>query len=196
MLGRGEVPADIFFVGEAPGKAEDVTGEPFRGPSGVILDKAIVQAQKLADVKRGSVTYYITNLVACRPTSEKSLIKTNPEPTRDCSWRCRQRLMDEYEMVRPKEVVILGECARVELWRIFPAGEPLVHPAYILRRGGIGCSEYGLFCRGLAVVMAKVEEAQLYEQRKKERDWQSAQPQKGSSGRVLHSGRRDTGVVG
>ena len=57
-MGRGTAPADILFIGEAPGQNEDEQGRPFVGPAGTILDRAI----------RSSIagrSYYITNVVAC-----------------------------------------------------------------------------------------------------------------------------------
>ena len=59
--GKGNQNAEVIFVGEAPGKNEDLYGEPFIGTAGKRLDDAL----KNAGLTRDCV--YITNIVKCRP---------------------------------------------------------------------------------------------------------------------------------
>ncbi|GAG10072.1 unnamed protein product, partial [marine sediment metagenome] len=61
VFGRGKVPADILFVGEAPGKSEDLIGEAFVGPSGRLLDMAIKDAAKILGIKKPP-TFYVSNV--------------------------------------------------------------------------------------------------------------------------------------
>jgi uracil-DNA glycosylase len=69
VFGVGPPQADLMFIGEAPGGAEDVTGEPFsgKGPNqaGTILNERL----KTIGLRRTDV--YITNVVLCRPTEIK-----------------------------------------------------------------------------------------------------------------------------
>ena len=66
--GKGNFGADVIFVGEAPGRNEDINGEPFVGAAGKKLDAI------LADTGIDRKDVYITNIVKCRPPSNLSLI--------------------------------------------------------------------------------------------------------------------------
>ena len=60
VIGRGKTPADILMLGEAPGRAEDIIGEPFIGGSGKLLD-LIIKKSYLHEY-----SIYFTNIVLCR----------------------------------------------------------------------------------------------------------------------------------
>lgn len=96
--GEGASDAAIFLVGEAPGKDEDVSGRPFVGRAGRILDAALAAA----GLPRESV--FITNVVKCRPPG-------NRRPKRDEASACRSYLMGQIACVRPRVVVTLGATA-------------------------------------------------------------------------------------
>jgi len=134
VLGRGVLPADVLFVGIGPGKTEDVTGIPFEGIAGKVLDDWI----RLAGL---SNNYLITNLVACRPTDFAG--GPNRDPFPDEIEQCTPRLTGLIEKAEPKAVILLGRQVQVAATRIkWPNGVgflSLYHPAYIARRGGIGC---------------------------------------------------------
>ncbi len=124
VLGEGPVPCDIMLVGEAPGKDEDITGRPFVGMAGKVLEMML----EYAGMKRTQV--YITNTVKCRPPN-------NREPTVEERLACRSCLDEELESVRPKRILALGKTALssfsdsgkdFEVW-------PLYHPAYALYSG-------------------------------------------------------------
>ena len=66
--GKGNFDADVIFVGEAPGRSEDINGEPFVGAAGKKLDAILEDA----GINRNDV--YITNIVKCRPPNNLSLI--------------------------------------------------------------------------------------------------------------------------
>ena len=96
--GKGNYKADVIFVGEAPGKNEDVNGEPFIGIAG----KKLTMALESAGVTREEV--YITNIVKCRPP--KNRVPTTTE--RDT---CKNYLEKEIEIIKPKIICILGNTA-------------------------------------------------------------------------------------
>ena len=96
--GKGNQNADIIFIGEAPGKNEDLYGEPFIGTAGKKLDDAL----KNAGLTRNSV--YITNIVKCRPP--KNRIPNDLEKK-----MCSNYLEDELAIINPKIICLLGSTA-------------------------------------------------------------------------------------
>ncbi len=154
VMGRGLKPAKILFIGEAPGKSENLRGEPFIGPSGKLLTLAMERAAKIA--KMNAVpSYYITNVVGCRPTDE--INGPNRQPTEDEAWSCWPRLEEIYAEVSPRRVVFIGKVAEKFCKAAFPDGIPLVHPAYILRKGGTNSTEYRAFVRSLSMIFKSVK---------------------------------------
>jgi len=96
--GEGPLDADVFLIGEAPGREEDATGSPFVGSAGKILDKALAAAR----LPRSSV--FVTNVVKCRPPANRG-------PRSDEIETCRPYLMTQIAAVRPKVLVTLGSTA-------------------------------------------------------------------------------------
>ena len=93
--GKGNQNADVVFIGEAPGKSEDLSGEPFIGIAGKILNDALENA----GLTRNNV--YITNIVKCRPP--KNRIPNEAEKT-----MCSNYLEDELTIINPKIICLLG----------------------------------------------------------------------------------------
>lgn len=98
VFGVGNPQAQLMFVGEGPGRDEDLKGEPFVGRAGKLLDK-IIAAMKLS---REEV--YIANVVKCRPPDNR-----NPAP--DEIETCEPFLLRQIEIIRPKVIVCLGTFA-------------------------------------------------------------------------------------
>jgi DNA polymerase len=94
--GAGDPSATLVFIGEAPGKDEDLKGSPFVGRAGKVLEAALASA----GIHRDSV--YITNLVKCRPPG-------NRRPRGDEVAACKAQLEAELRVVRPKAVCLLGQ---------------------------------------------------------------------------------------
>jgi len=94
--GTGRCSSPIVFIGEAPGREEDLKGEPFVGRGGKLLDKVL----KEAGVDRSEV--FICNLVRCRPPD-------NRRPRKDEIEACSRFLESELETVKPKVVCALGQ---------------------------------------------------------------------------------------
>ena len=144
VFGVGAPDADLLFVGEAPGRDEDLQGEPFVGRSGKLLDR--LMAEELG-IDRSRC--YIANVVKCRPPD-------NRDPRPDEIASCRPYLTAQLELIRPKVVVTLGNFATKLLLRTdqgitkvrgqaYPMGEfhlvPTYHPAAALRSGGVVVAE-------------------------------------------------------
>ena len=141
--GVGDRGARWLFVGEGPGRNEDLQGEPFVGPAGKLLDN-MLRALGLA---RGQDTY-IANIVKCRPVGSDG--RDRP-PTPDEVNACMPYLRRQIALIRPQVIIALGKTAAVSLLGL-PAetalaglrgqprefdGIPLVityHPAYLLRQ--------------------------------------------------------------
>ena len=96
--GKGNYKSDVIFVGEAPGKNEDMKGEPFIGVAGNKLSAAL----ESAGISRDEV--YITNIVKCRPPK-------NRVPTEIERNTCQNYLKKEIEIIKPKIICILGNTA-------------------------------------------------------------------------------------
>ena len=135
VLGFGAPDADLMFVGEAPGRDEDLQGIPFVGKAGQLLTR-IIQAIGL---QRDQV--YIANILKCRPPRNR-----DPEP--DEVEQCEKFLFSQIESVQPMIIVALGRYAAQTLLRSStPISRlrgkfcdfrgtlliPTFHPSYLLR---------------------------------------------------------------
>lgn len=95
VMGDGRADADIVFIGEAPGKNEDLQGKPFVGAAGTFLDEMLAAAQ----LRRQDI--YITNIVKYRPPNNRDPL---PEEKR-AFW---PYLMRQLQIIQPKVVITLG----------------------------------------------------------------------------------------
>ena len=105
VFGQGPRTARIVLVGEQPGDQEDIAGEPFIGPAGAVLDRA------LAAVGLDRSTCYVTNVVKhfkFRMTGTRRLHQT---PTAREMWACQPWLEEELKLIAPQVVVCLGATA-------------------------------------------------------------------------------------
>lgn len=142
VFGEGDPGADLMFVGEAPGEQEDLTGRPFVGRAGQLLEK-MIQAMGLSRER-----VYICNVLKTRPPG-------NATPTQQESRLCAPYLMEQIRIIQPRVIVTLGLPASHQLlataspmrslrgrWHpLAPESEnnpkveimPTYHPAYLLR---------------------------------------------------------------
>lgn len=95
VFGSGNPDADLVFIGEAPGKNEDLKGEPFVGAAGKFLDEMLASVS----LNRGDI--YITNIVKYRP-------QDNRDPTNEEKKAFLPYLQAQLEVIQPKVVVTLG----------------------------------------------------------------------------------------
>jgi uracil-DNA glycosylase family 4 len=99
IFGEGNVKANIFIIGEAPGRDEDVQGRPFVGKSGQLLDKILAAC---GFTREDHV--FISNIVRCRPPG-------NRIPLPDEAAVCMPWLLKQIELINPKILVLLGATA-------------------------------------------------------------------------------------
>lgn len=104
VLVRGVLPAEVLFIGEAPGESENVIGRPFVGPAGKLLDTIIYEA--LGDNYR----YALTNLVACIPYDETG--NKAGEPEKEAIQACAPRLGEIVRIAKPKLIVRVGSLSK------------------------------------------------------------------------------------
>ncbi|MCD1275945.1 MAG: uracil-DNA glycosylase [Candidatus Nanogingivalaceae bacterium] len=157
VMGDGNADADIVFIGEAPGKNEDLQGKPFVGAAGKFLDEMLAAA----GLQRQDV--YITNIVKYRPPNNRDPL---PEEKRQF-W---PYLMRQLEVIQPKAVLTLGRHSgggfipnlrisqdhgrprRVRLHELEFVVIPLYHPAAALYNGSMRQTLIDDFVRSAAFV--------------------------------------------
>jgi len=136
VFGSGNPDADIMFVGEAPGRDEDIQGIPFVGRAGQLLMDIIEKGMKM---NRDDV--YIANILKCRPPN-------NRNPQSDEVSNCTPFLHWQLDIVRPRVIIALGLFSaqfltgknegigklrgQFHYYRDIPV-MPTYHPAYLLR---------------------------------------------------------------
>jgi DNA polymerase len=140
VFGEGDPKARLLFVGEGPGRDEDLQGRPFVGKAGELLDKMI----GAIGLRREDT--YIANIVKCRPPDNRA-------PTPEEARACLGYLHRQIELIGPAVIVSLGATPLRELlgiqegitkvrgqWKQLRVGGleipvmPTFHPAYVLRQ--------------------------------------------------------------
>ncbi len=145
VFGEGDPDAEVMFIGEGPGKQEDLSGRPFVGRAGELLTRIIERGM---GIPRTGV--FIANLVKCRPTVDLKMERDRP-PDRDELAACSPYVKRQVEIIRPRVIVALGSPAAKFLldtdrgitairgrWGEY-CGIPVMptyHPSYVLRNGG------------------------------------------------------------
>jgi uracil-DNA glycosylase len=134
-LSRGSQNARLMLIGEAPGKDEDIQGEPFVGRAGQLLDRM------LAAINLTEADVYITNLVFWRPPGNRT---PSPEEVQVCQPFVERQI----ELLSPRVLVFLGNAAAKQLtgategimklrgkWLNYSGIRAMatLHPAYLLR---------------------------------------------------------------
>ncbi|HLI43733.1 MAG TPA: uracil-DNA glycosylase [Acidimicrobiales bacterium] len=140
VFARGDGSSGLMFVGEAPGRDEDLQGAPFVGRSGQLLDRLVAEELGLARDE-----YYVANVVKCRPPG-------NRDPLPEEIAACHHFLDAQIGEVAPRVIVTLGNFATRYLLattegitrlrgRSYPYRDgieivPTFHPSAALRSGG------------------------------------------------------------
>jgi DNA polymerase len=162
VFGEGPARARLMLVGEVPGDREDVEGEPFVGPAGGVLRKA------LAEVGIEIDDAYVTNAVKhfkWRPQGKRRLHQT---PRAGEVSACRPWLEAEVAAVGPEAIVALGATATRSLFGpgvrvmrdrgellesdLAPLAAVTIHPSAVLRAGDEREEAYDSFVADLQVV--------------------------------------------
>lgn len=144
VFGYGDPEADLVLVGEAPGREEDLKGEPFVGRSGQLLYRLV---EEEIGLRRDEV--FTCNTIKCRPPD-------NRDPHPDEIAACRPWLDQQLEQLRPKVLLTLGNFATRLLLdtkdgitklrgRAYPFRSavlvPTYHPAAVLRSGNVALAQ-------------------------------------------------------
>ncbi len=145
VFGEGSPEARVMFIGEGPGKDEDIQGRPFVGRAGQLLTAII---EKGMQMRREDV--YICNIVKCRPTVDMAFQRDRP-PDEEETAACSGFLLRQIEIIKPEVIITLGNPSTRFLlktktgitkmrgsWYSFNGIPvmPTYHPSYILRNGG------------------------------------------------------------
>ncbi|MDP8992103.1 MAG: UdgX family uracil-DNA binding protein [Actinomycetota bacterium] len=170
VFGEGSTGATVMLVGEQPGDREDLDGEPFVGPAGALLDRALERA----GIDRSQA--YVTNVVKhfkWRPAGKRRL---HQKPNAEEIQACRPWLESEIDLVGPAVVVCLGATAAQALlgasfrvtrqrgqfvaWSRAPRVLATVHPSSILRAPDEEARHHEMeaFVADLAVVARSLQE--------------------------------------
>jgi uracil-DNA glycosylase len=145
VFGAGSPDARIMFIGEGPGKDEDLKGEPFVGRAGELLT-AIIEKGMLLTRK----DVFIANVVKCRPTIDQAGTRDRP-PDKEEVDACGWMLYKQIDIIRPEVIITLGNPSTKFILKTDEGitrmrGKfadfngikvmPTYHPSYILRNGG------------------------------------------------------------
>ena len=104
VFGEGNRQAEVMFIGEGPGEQEDLTGRPFVGRAGQLLDDMLT----MIDLDRTKV--YIANMVKCRPPGNRDPLNIEQEA-------CIGYLRNQTALIRPKIIICLGRIAAMRLMK-------------------------------------------------------------------------------
>jgi uracil-DNA glycosylase family protein len=105
VFGEGASHAKLMFVGEQPGDAEDLSGHPFVGPAGKLLDRALAEA----GIDRSQV--YVTNVVKHFKWEPRGKRRIHKKPNAGEIAACRPWLDTEIALIKPRVIVCLGATA-------------------------------------------------------------------------------------
>ena len=161
VFADGNPQAKIMFVGEAPGREEDISGKPFTGPAGQLLDRM------LACVGIDRTTAYFANILPWRPPGNRS-------PTSFETGLCRPFVERQIELVDPDILVLIGAATTKVLtgknenivrlrgrWTTYQCNDrdmltmPIFHPEYLLKAP----AQKRLAWQDLLTIKRKLEEA-------------------------------------
>lgn len=149
VFGEGDINSKLMFIGEGPGKEEDLTGRPFVGRAGQVLIKVISEL----GYKRED--FYICNICKCRAANDNDVDRP---PTNKEKHSCIDYLYRQIELINPRVIITLGNTPTQYLlfttstisnlrgiWhKVDFSGIrtliPTYHPSYILRNGCRGQS--------------------------------------------------------
>ena len=145
VFGEGDINAQIMFIGEGPGKQEDITGRPFVGRAGELLTQIIEKGMRMPREK-----VYIANIVKCRPTVNLLMNKDRPPDQEEIS-ECSYFILRQVKIIRPRVIITLGSPSTKFLlhtsqgitslrgkWHEYEGIPvmPTYHPSYVIRNGG------------------------------------------------------------
>ena len=162
-IGNGFIPADVFFLGEAEGADERITGIPFIGDCGQLIRRKWNEHGFMFDninLNGGQIKSFVSNSIKCWPYPPEGSGARNGKPTPESIEACKIHTWIQLKLCMPKVVVPLGDIATRTIlsvpfdntkWRITDALRqdhernwpilgrvrivPMYHPSYVLRQG-------------------------------------------------------------
>ncbi|MEO6102228.1 MAG: UdgX family uracil-DNA binding protein [Pseudoxanthomonas sp.] len=163
VFGEGPDDARVMIVGEQPGDEEDLSGRPFVGPAGKLLDRA------LRELGLDRSAFYVTNVVKHFRFEQRGKFRLHRNPERSQVQACNVWLEREIAKVRPDIVICLGATAAQAVfgrgfrlleergsWRTLANGTrafATVHPAWVLRQpAALRDEAYGKFLHDLSLL--------------------------------------------
>ena len=170
VFGEGSRDAEVIFIGEQPGHDEDLTGKPFVGPAGKLLDGALAEA----GISRAQI--YLTNVVKHFKWEPKGKRRIHKKPNAREIAACRPWLEAELTLLKPRVLVCLGATAAQALFgRTFKVSQQrgqfvsspwathsvaTVHPSSILRAPDEKArrTEYARFVADLKTIAAVIRD--------------------------------------
>jgi uracil-DNA glycosylase family protein len=105
VFGEGKQTSLIMFVGEQPGDKEDLSGRPFVGPAGALLDQSLEEA----GIDRAKV--YVTNVVKHFKWEPRGKRRIHKKPNAAEITACRPWLQSEINVIKPRAIICLGATA-------------------------------------------------------------------------------------
>lgn len=164
VFGEGDASSPLMLIGEGPGEQEDLSGRPFVGRAGKLLDDAL----EAAGVGRARV--YIANTVKCRAADWSSGKPVNRAPTDEEALACRQWLIPQIAAIRPFAILCVGAPSAKNLIKkdfkitrergvFFPCEFAKValatlHPSYVLRQANVNKDD-----GGFSLMVADIQKA-------------------------------------
>lgn len=164
VFGEGDASSPLMLIGEGPGEQEDLSGRPFVGRAGKLLDDAL----EAAGVGRARV--YIANTVKCRAADWSSGKPVNRAPTDEEALACRQWLIPQIAAIRPFAILCVGAPSAKNLIKkdfkitrergvLFPCEFAKValatlHPSYVLRQANVNKDD-----GGFSLMVADIQKA-------------------------------------
>lgn len=153
VFGEGDPFSPLMLIGEGPGEQEDLSGRPFVGRAGQLLDKALDEA----GIGRRRV--YIANTVKCRAADWSTGKPVNRAPTEEEALACRKWLVPQIGLIAPKVILCVGAPSAKNLikkdfkitqerGRYYPCefartAIATLHPSYILRQANVNRDDGG-----------------------------------------------------
>lgn len=141
VLGRGDIPARLLLMGEAPGRTEDLKGESFIGTSGKLLDRMMNDACLMGmEIPLVKPSFFMINTVLCHPTDK--FAGPNRDPKKEEVFACLSNVDFLIKQVHPEIIVLIGDIAHQYYKREFPTAIKITHPAALGKKGGTKAPNY------------------------------------------------------
>lgn len=159
LPGIGEIPAKILFIGESPGKVEDLTGDLLSDKPGKLFKKMLIDAVKLIKIERNInikiPSYYYLNTVFCFPSNEISGEKREPE--NEEVEACKGNIKKLLPHIKQEKTVFAGKFAEKKYKKIFPDAEKIQDLKIILESDGLKSPYYLSNIRKLSEIFYLLE---------------------------------------